>query len=153
MSATDAPRTEIVDLLNRLAYAADAAPDAALATSYQPYFTDDAVWEMRSESATDRRTGIDEIMDGVMQRRRIGRNGPDTGVRHHITTVVVEATSDESWTATSYYLVTGADGLVRSSGRYTDHVVRIDRRCRISERVVQVGAPTPPSVTHDRAAD
>lgn len=131
-------RAEVVALLHRLAVAADAANDSELDTRYRPCFTHDALWEMRTGSGIDRRLGIEQIMAGVAERRRAGRNGPGTGVRHHVTSVVVEPTAAETWTATSYYLVTGATGTVRSSGWYSDQVVRVDGLCRISHRVVHM---------------
>lgn len=136
-------RLEIVDLLHRLALAADDAPDDQLDVRYRANLTDDASWEMVTATHIDRREGVDAVMEGVLERRSTGRNGPGTGVRHHITTVVIEPTSAEHWTVVSYFLVTDPAGRVRSSGRYTDHVTRIDGRCRLVRRRVEPAAPQP----------
>lgn len=139
---TEADRAGIVALLHALAMAADLSPDDQLNEHYRSCFTNDAVWEMHTVTQSDRRVGISEIMRGVAERRSAGRNGPTTGVRHHITTTVITAVARGTWSAESYYLVTGPSGEVRSVGRYCDTVVVDDGRFRVAARAVHVGAPT-----------
>ena len=137
-------RLHVVDLLHRIAVAADLAADAELPTAYRPHFTTDAVWEMIDDATgyAERREGIDDLMDGITRRRATGRNGPATGVRHHLTTTTVSSIDDTTCVAISHFLVTRPDGSAPpSAGTYTDRLVDVGDGWQIDHRLVIIGRP------------
>lgn len=80
---------EIRNLQARLAHLAD---DGDL-EEYITLFTDDAVWESGSFGT---KRGIEQIMQGAIERRQGGTSGPGAFTRHVLTTTMIELDGDRA---------------------------------------------------------
>jgi hypothetical protein len=134
-------RIAILDVIAQLAYLADNCPASELQARYLPHFSDDAEWNMNNPAAgiSEHRKGHDDILAGVAERRAAGRQGPDSNVRHLITTVTVDLDGSDEASSKAYSLLLGDTNktpTVRGLGHYSDEFRRIDGRWRVTCRTI-----------------
>lgn len=133
---------EIQSLLARLAHLAD---DGEV-EEYLANFTVDAVWESPANPRTgmdaQRRTGREELGEGVRARRAAGIQGPGTATRHVLTTISVSPTGEDVAESTAYWMFfvdTTTAARLSSVGRYDDVFRRVDGRWQLARRRITMG--------------
>jgi len=139
-----ADELEIRNLLAQLTYLADTVTDADIDT-YLDLFTDDATWAVMSDGivGAQERRGRDQILEGVLERRRDGIQGPGTSTRHALHTIHVRFDStDEAW-ATCYWQyykeTTSPSPVLAGLGEYRNRVVRTPAGWRLARRELVPG--------------
>lgn len=105
------------------------AVDIGTVEEYGDLLADDVVWELSDAFGAvspQVRTGRDEVLAGVRERRHQGVQGPGAGKLHVITNITVVIDEDAA-DATSYWQVyegIGDHPKLRSCGIYRDRLVR-----------------------------
>jgi ketosteroid isomerase-like protein len=132
---------DIRSLLARLAHLADSGD----LDEYLTLFTEDAAWVIpaipQTGVAASERRGVEEIAEGVRERRAAGVQGPGTGTMHLVTTTDVEIHGDQA-TALSTWLFladTSTAPRVQAVGRYEDTLRRTPDGWRLARREISAG--------------
>ena len=124
-------RAEILGVIARLAHVGDRED----LDEYSRLYTDDATWEYSSSIAH----GSAAIIANARVARDGGRVGPDSGVRHVITTTSVVFAATDVAEADSYILVyatTTSPPTLRSMVRYHDTLRRLPDGWRVAHRKI-----------------
>ncbi|GAA1844271.1 hypothetical protein GCM10009836_24610 [Pseudonocardia ailaonensis] len=125
---TDDLRTRLLvaDLLARIAQAAD----LDTLEEYGELLAEDIVWVMPENPATglpaQRREGRADVLAGARERRASGLQGPGSGARHLVSTIVVTPSGDQARARSYFQFVGGGSGtpVLLSTGVYEDRFVR-----------------------------
>jgi 3-phenylpropionate/cinnamic acid dioxygenase small subunit len=91
--------------------------------------------------AASTRTGRDEILEGVRERRAAGLQGPGTETRHVLSTMAVDVRGDSA-TARSYftfYTQTASSPVLFSMGQYDDVFRLTADGWKLAHRVITMG--------------
>ena len=124
-------RAEILGVIARLAHVGDRED----LDEYARLYTDDATWEYSASIVN----GSAAIIANAQAGRDGGRVGPDSGLRHVITTVSVVLTATDAAEADSYVLVyatTSSPPTLRSMVRYHDTLRRLPDGWRVARRQI-----------------
>ena len=125
-----AAESEIRNLIAQLGHLADSGD---LDDEYIHLFTDDATWQM----PTNTRTGKADILAGAHERRRTGMQGPGTHTRHVNTTLWVRIEGPDDAVAGSYWLFLAdcdTNPVIRGTGRYEDRFRRTPDGWKMASR-------------------
>jgi 3-phenylpropionate/cinnamic acid dioxygenase small subunit len=131
----------VMKLIARIAHLADSGD----LSDYAGCFTDDATWNLPSDSGVglppQTRAGIADIVQGAQERRASGMQGPGSRTRHVVSTIDVEVEGD---TATSkaywrYYGNTDATPQLLTMGQYDDTFRRTSTGWRLQQRTITRG--------------
>lgn len=140
-----ADELEIRNLVAELSQLADTASDDEL-DSYLALFTEDATWAVLADGeglSAQERTGRQEILEGVRERRAAGIQGPGTQTRHVVSTLVVTfETSDRAFARCywHYYTDTSSSAPVLAlMGEYRNTFVRTPSGWRLARRELVPG--------------
>lgn len=142
-----ADELEIRNLVSRVAYLTDNGD----LEDYRRCYTPDAVWgEWPGSGASGGQAtcnGIEEILEGVRQRRAAGIQGPGTGTQHVVNTVAVRFDSDDVATVKAswqYYGSVTTKPEVLRVGTYDLEVHRTDDGWKFYRRMIgNVANPGP----------
>jgi 3-phenylpropionate/cinnamic acid dioxygenase small subunit len=133
---------EIRSLLARLAHQADGGE----LEDYLALFTDDAAWVIpaipQTGVAASERRGLEEIAEGVRQRRAAGVQGPGSQTMHLVTTTAIRVTHGDEAVAVSTWLFladTATTPRVQAVGRYRDTLRRTADGWRLARREITTG--------------
>lgn len=149
MTSTDttqrvADELEIRNLLAQLTYLADTVTDTDLDT-YLDLFTEDATWAVVQDGilGAQERRGRDQILEGVLERRRDGIQGPGTSTRHALHTIHIRFDSDDQAWATCYWhyysQTTSPSPVLAGMGEYRNRMVRTPAGWRLARREIVPG--------------
>jgi 3-phenylpropionate/cinnamic acid dioxygenase small subunit len=140
-----ADELEIRNLVAELSQLADTASDEEL-KRYLDLFTEDATWAVVADGeglAPQVRTGHEEILAGVRERRDAGIQGPGTHTRHALSTLVVTFETDDRALARCYwhyYTDTASSAPVLAlMGEYRNTFVRTPQGWRLARRELVPG--------------
>jgi SnoaL-like domain len=131
--------TEIRNLVAEIYLLSDHAPDLS---DYARLFTSDAVWERVGGGSPGshlgtRLAGIEAIIADRQHLRANGRAGPDSTIRHLLTTVAVTVLDENSARAQSKFLVVKGikpRPVIEAVGHYDDTLRHTDQGWRVSHR-------------------
>jgi 3-phenylpropionate/cinnamic acid dioxygenase small subunit len=131
---------EIRNLIARLAHLADDGELELYATCY----SDDISWEAPPgpDGPVPARRGLAAAVDGSRQRRAEGIQGPNSHVRHVVSTTEVRSDGSDRATSRSYwrmYQNGNAEPQVRALGVYDDEFTRTPAGWRMSRRTISPG--------------
>jgi 3-phenylpropionate/cinnamic acid dioxygenase small subunit len=132
---------QVIQVLKRVAYVSDAGS----LEEYAALLTADMVWEMPHNPLTgvaaQTRRGQEDVMAGVVERRATGSQGPESGTRHVVDTIQVEADRGTAVAVSSWQFYVGTDGSPRlvSMGSYRDELRRVDGSWRLAARRITLG--------------
>ena len=116
----------IREVLARIARLADVGSPE----DYLDHFTDDATWELASAEGLPLTptiiTGRQALLEGVLERRRLGLQGPGTFTAHAVSTTSVDVRGGEASAHSLFMYYTGMNGTptLAAIGRYEDTFVR-----------------------------
>lgn len=130
----------IRNLLAKLAEMADSGD----LDDYIELFTEDASW---GGGGQPQRTGHAEILAGARERRATGLSGPGSHTLHVLTTIGVELDGENasSRSVFHYYTNTDTTPVLLIVGVYRDRFRRTSRGWKLSARVIDGPAATPPA--------
>lgn len=139
-----ADELEIRTVISKIYLDADHEPDLAV---YGHSFTSDVIWERVDGGGPGshigtRLVGLDQILDDRRQLREAGRSGPDSTIRHLITTVAVSLDAGgrgPARTATAFSKFLVVDGakprpVINAVGGYQDALRRTDAGWKLCHR-------------------
>lgn len=118
----------IRNALERIAHLADLGTPE----EYLECFTDDAVWGLSSAAGLPIKEtvlqGRNAIYEGVMDRRRVGVQGPGTYTAHAVSTTSFEVDGDTARVRSLFMYYTGINTMpeLAAVGRYSDTFERAD---------------------------
>ena len=137
-----AAELEIRNVLARIAQNSDRGEVA----DYMALFAADAVWEMPDNPilgvAASSRTGHAEILEGVIERRAAGLQGPGANSLHVLTTLAVTVESDTEATANLVFMFVGntvTSPSVQSIGTYHDRMRKTPKGWKLAHRTISMG--------------
>lgn len=134
-----ADRTEIVDLVARIAQLAD----SGTVEEYIGCFTADAVWSLTAAQGLPMEAqtvhGREAILAGVIERRAAGIQGPGTHSIHAVqrTTVTVDGDAAHADSIFLYYTHTDQTPTLVALGQYDDAFVRTEGRWLLAKRTIR----------------
>lgn len=113
-------------LIARIAHLADAGAPA----DYVACFSEDALWELTDATGltldAQRIEGRDALLEGVLERRAAGVQGPGTHTLHDVSAIDVTVDGDHATARTCFRYYRSADALpeLAAIGIYEDRFVR-----------------------------
>jgi hypothetical protein len=122
---------EIRNLVARVALLTDTGDP----WEYGSLFATDAAWAMPGAP----RSGRDDIVQGLLDRRQAGACGPGTNSRHVISNLTVTIDGEDDASADSYllfYIDIDAKPSLRAMGRYHDRFRRTQGSWLLSRREI-----------------
>lgn len=128
--------TAVTHLIARIAQAMDSAPEVE---DLLDLVTTDIEW---APPGTEPLRGRQAFRDWVVARRESRNQGPDSGLRHLVSSVVVDLDEHRRVGRVRAHfamVATGADGaVVRAIGSYEDEVINIDGSWLLRRRLIRL---------------
>lgn len=134
-----ADRTEIIDLIARIALLADGGTPE----EYLDCFAEDAIWELTQAPGLPLEPqlirGREAILAGVIERRATGVQGPGTHTIHAVqrTTVQVDGDTARAESIFLYYTQSHQTPQLSALGQYDDTLVREAGRWLLAKRIIR----------------